>query len=390
MSQRVVTVVWGLSLTTEWRSEKENKQTKKYCVGLGKHLLEITQLKNPHKHVKSLWTFSSIYNPNSFVFVCLTVEVTSSNKQHKQVNNQGKIQSSECFGWSVGSFQATSRWSPPEISCCSETQCSEIQWSAQRSSGNGSKEGNQLRAQIFASSQMKKYLWRSWEYKPWLRTSGHSCQHMCSTEACLPLSPLYILYKPARSQKNRNMSRRFEVVLLKWKLSCLPSHQVLQRVAHQFLLQSFHQSHLNGLCLILRLAVGAEPLRQNWSILRRRRRASQIIYREQYTLTGSSKTQQATKSQASTLLLSPVLRMGPCRGPGPGRNCTGGRWPPAGRRSYRGRGTEPPPRTLPRPPDAGGLSSACSPGSTRWSPATEPERTHEEDSQRLLNIFQKG
>ena len=47
-------------------------------------------------------------------------------------------------------------------------------------------------------------------------------------------------------------------------------HQVLQCVAHQFLLQSFHQSHLNGLGLVLRLAVGAEPLRQNRSILRSR------------------------------------------------------------------------------------------------------------------------
>lgn len=94
---------------------------------------------------------------------------------------------------------------------------------------------------------------------------------------------------------------------------------------------------------------------------------------------------RVTTSQAWTLLLSPVLRMGPCRGPGPGRNCTGGRWPLAVCRSYRGHGTEPPPRTLPRPPDAGGLSSACSPGSSRWCPATEPERTHEEDSWRLPN-----
>lgn len=47
------------------------------------------------------------------------------------------------------------------------------------------------------------------------------------------------------------------------------AHQVLQSVAHQFLLQSLHQSHLNGLSLVLRLAVGAEPLRQNRSILRR-------------------------------------------------------------------------------------------------------------------------
>lgn len=38
-------------------------------------------------------TFSSIYNPNSFVFVCLTVvEVASSNKQDLQVNNQDQNQ----------------------------------------------------------------------------------------------------------------------------------------------------------------------------------------------------------------------------------------------------------------------------------------------------------
>lgn len=214
-----MTVVWGLSLTTEWGSVTENKKKKILCRTRKTFIRNHTVKNSTQTYQIIMNTFSSIYNPNSFVFVCLTgVEVASSNKQHKQVNNQGKIQSSECFGWSVGSFQATSRWSPPEISCCSETQCSEIRWSAQRSSGNGSKEGNQSWAQIFAFSLMKKYLWRSWEYKPWLRTSGHSCQHMCSTAACLPLSPLYILYKPARSQKNRNMSRRLEVVLLfKWK-----------------------------------------------------------------------------------------------------------------------------------------------------------------------------
>lgn len=49
------------------------------------------------------------------------------------------------------------------------------------------------------------------------------------------------------------------------------THQVLQCVAHQFLLQSLHQSHLNRLSLVLRLAVGAEPLRQNRSVLTRRK-----------------------------------------------------------------------------------------------------------------------
>lgn len=163
-------------------------------------------------------------------------------------------------------------------------------------------------------------------------------------------------------------------------------HQVLQGVAHQLLLQSFHQGHLDRLRLILCLAVGAEPLRQNWSVLRRRRRASQIIYRERSRLTEGPRTQQVTTSRVSTLLLSLVQRTGPCRGRGRGRSCTGGRWPPAGCRSCRGRGTEPARKTLRRPPDAGGLSSACSPGSSRWGPATEPERTHKEDSQMLLNI----
>lgn len=46
------------------------------------------------------------------------------------------------------------------------------------------------------------------------------------------------------------------------------THQVLQCVAHQFLLQSFYQSHLNRLSLILGLTVGAEPLRQDRAILR--------------------------------------------------------------------------------------------------------------------------
>lgn len=87
------------------------------------------------------------------------------------------------------------------------------------------------------------------------------------------------------------------------------------------------------------------------------------------------------------LLLSLVLQTGPCRGRGHGRNCTGGRWLQAGCRSYRGRGTELPRRTLRHPQDAGGLSSACSPGSPRWSPVTGPKRT--EDSWIQFN-FARG
>lgn len=81
--------------------------------------------------------------------------------------------------------------------------------------------------------------------------------------------------------------------------------------------------------------------------------------------------------QPLTLLLSLVLQTGPCRGRGHGRNCIGGRWPQAGCRSYMGRGTELPRRTLRHPRDAGGLSSACSPGLLHWSPVTEPKRTED-------------
>lgn len=91
--------------------------------------------------------------------------------------------------------------------------------------------------------------------------------------------------------------------------------------------------------------------------------------------------------QPLMLLLSLVLQMGPCRGQGHGRNCTGGKWPQAGCRSYRGRGTELPRRTLRRPQDAGGLSSACWPDLPRWSPVTGPKRT--EDSWILFN-FARG
>ena len=64
--------------------------------------------------------------------------------------------------------------------------------------------------------------------------------------------------------------------------------------------------------------------------------------------------------------------MGPCRGRGHDRNCTGGRWPLAGCRSCRDHGTERRPKTRRRPQDAGGLSSACSPGSLCWHPVRGP------------------
>lgn len=51
--------------------------------------------------------------------------------------------------------------------------------------------------------------------------------------------------------------------------SAFLTHEVLQRVAHQLLLQGFNQRHLNRLSLILCLAVGAEPLRQDGTILMR-------------------------------------------------------------------------------------------------------------------------
>lgn len=47
------------------------------------------------------------------------------------------------------------------------------------------------------------------------------------------------------------------------------THQILQCEAHQFLLQSFYQRHLDRLGLILRLTVGAEPLRQHRPVLRK-------------------------------------------------------------------------------------------------------------------------
>lgn len=56
-----------------------------------------------------------------------------------------------------------------------------------------------------------------------------------------------------------------ELVLL--DLACF-THQILQSVAHKFLLQSFHQHHLNRVSFILHLAVWAEPLRQNRPILK--------------------------------------------------------------------------------------------------------------------------
>lgn len=377
-----------------WVREWNRKQTnKKYCVGLGKHLLEITQLKNPHKHIKSLWTHFLVFTIQTVLF--LSVWLVSKSPHQTSNKNKGTIR----VKFSLVSV-LPDLWAHFKQPVDGLPQKSHVV--VRR---NVLKYGDLLREALGMEAKREisrehKYLhflkWKNiydaaestnlgWERQVIVASTCAVQRHVCL------FHPFTFYTNLQDHKKNRNMSRRLEVVLLfKWKLSCLPSHQVLQRVAHQFLLQSFHQSNLNGLRLILRLAVGAEPLRQNWTILRRRRRASQTIYREQYTLTGSSKTQQATTSQASTLLLSPVLRMGPCRGPGPGRNCTGGRWLPAGRRSYRGRGTERPPRTLPRPPDAGGLSSACSPGSTRWSPATEPERMHEEDSQRLLNTFQEG
>lgn len=52
-----------------------------------------------------------------------------------------------------------------------------------------------------------------------------------------------------------------------FRAHCL-THQVLECVAHEFLLQNFNQSHLNGVLLILNLTVWAEPLRQDGAVLR--------------------------------------------------------------------------------------------------------------------------
>lgn len=141
------------------------------------------------------------------------------------------------------------------------------------------------------------------KYEPWLGRWGQSLQHICSRGACWFPSLPYICYTPEIEQnlwgtfwkmgcqkackldftarktllflrKNKQTTRSSEciflIISLFWYTEHYFTHQILQRIAHQFLLQSFYQSHLNRLGVILRLTVGAEPLRQNRTILRKR------------------------------------------------------------------------------------------------------------------------
>lgn len=46
-----------------------------------------------------------------------------------------------------------------------------------------------------------------------------------------------------------------------------PPHQILQGEGHQLLLQGFHQSHLDGIGVVLRLAIGAQPAGRQGALL---------------------------------------------------------------------------------------------------------------------------